>query len=70
MRLRSRATAQRLLLVLLRRARRVPRAGGAPGTAGSIGVSQYGQTCQIGSSGAPQLTHACLSFVVQTGQTR
>jgi hypothetical protein len=45
-------------------------AGGVPGTAGSIGVSQYGQTCQIGSSGEPQLTHACLSFVVQTGQTR
>ena len=54
----------------LRRARRVPSAGGAPGTAGSIGVSQYGHTCQMGSSGEPQLTHACLSFVVQTGQTR
>jgi hypothetical protein len=65
---RSAATAQ--LLLLLRRARRVPSAGGAPGAAASIGVSQYGHTCQIGSSGDPQLTHACLSFVVQTGQTR
>ena len=46
-------------------------AGGAPtGGASCIGVSQYGQTCQIGSSGALQLVHACLSFVVQTGQTR
>jgi hypothetical protein len=54
----------------VRRARRVPSAGGAPGSAGSIGVSQYGQTCQIGSSGELQLTQACLSFVVQTGQTR
>ncbi len=51
-----------------RRARRVPSAGGAPGAGASIAVSQYGQTCQIGSSGAPQLTHACLSFVGQTGQ--
>ena len=34
----------------------------------SIGFSQYGQTCQSGSSGALQFSHACLSFVVQTGQ--
>ena len=52
------------------RARRVPSAGGAPGFGHRIGVSQYGQTCQSGSSGALQLVHACLSFVVQTGQTR
>jgi hypothetical protein len=53
-----------------RRARLVPRAGGAPAAGASICVSQYGQICQIGSSGALQFVHACLSFVVQTGQTR
>jgi hypothetical protein len=53
-----------------REPRRVPSTGGEPSAGGSIGVSQYGQTCQIGSSGAPQFVHACLSFVVQTGQTR
>ena len=36
----------------------------------STGVSQYGQICQSGSSGALQRRHACFSFVVQTGQTR
>ena len=47
-----------------------PSAGGAPAFGVCIVVSQYGQTCHIGSSGALQLEHACLSFVVQTGQTR
>jgi hypothetical protein len=37
---------------------------------GSTDVSQYGHTCQSASSGALQFTHACFSFVVQTGQTR
>ena len=37
---------------------------------GSTGVSQKGHTCQRASSGALQLTQACFSFVVQTGQTR
>ena len=36
----------------------------------STGVSQYGQICQSGSSGALQRRHACFSFVVQTGQAR
>ena len=40
------------------------------GAGDSIGVSQYGQTCHSGSSGALQLAHACRSRVVQTGQTR
>ena len=39
----------------------------APG--GTV-VAQYGQTCQIGSSGAPHELQACLRRVVQTGQTR
>ena len=38
--------------------------------AGSIGVSQYGQSCQSASSGCLQFEHACFSFVVQIGQTR
>ena len=36
----------------------------------STRVSQYGQICQSASSGCLQFTHACFSFVVQTGQTR
>src|SRR5205807_4118921 len=36
----------------------------------ATGVSQYGHICQSASSGALQLAHDCLSFVVQTGQTR
>ncbi len=36
----------------------------------SIGVSQYGHTCQSASSGRLQVTQACRSLVVQTGQTR
>ena len=36
----------------------------------SIGVSQYGHTCHSASSGRWHATHACRSFVVQTGQTR
>ncbi len=36
----------------------------------STGVSQYGHTCHSASSGALQVTQACFSFVVQTGQTR
>ena len=39
-------------------------------TSEPTGVSQYGQTCQVGSSGRLQLSHAWRSFVVQTGQTR
>ena len=38
--------------------------------AGGTGVAQYGQTCQICSSGEPHELHACLRRVVQTGQTR
>ena len=44
--------------------RRRPR----PARAGS-GVAQYGQACQIASSGAPHDVHACLRRVVQTGHT-
>ena len=36
----------------------------------STGVSQNGHTCHNASSGALQFIHDCLSFVVQTGQTR
>ena len=35
-----------------------------------MSVAQYGQTCQSDSSGCPHDGHACLSRVVQTGQTR
>ena len=45
---------------------------GRSGTGSSelTGVSQYGHTCQVGSSGRLHEVHAWRSFVVQTGQTR
>ena len=45
---------------------------GRSGTGSSelTGVSQYGHTCQVGSSGRVHEVHAWRSFVVQTGQTR
>ena len=44
-----------------------PRSVGKSTAAGSTAVSQYGQICHSASSGALQFTHACFSFVVQTG---
>ena len=40
------------------------------GVGDAIGVSQYGQTCQSGSSGALQVEQDWRRRVVHTGQTR
>ena len=40
------------------------------GSSDDTGVSQYGHTCHVGSSGRLHEVQAWRSFVVQTGQTR